>query len=224
MLIDLSHVVEHGMQTYPGLPGPEIGEHLTREASRAHYEQGTEFSIGRIAMVGNTGTYLDTPAHRYADGHDLAGLPLERCADLRGVVVDVAAEGPIGAEHFEGMALAGAAVLIRSGWDRHWRTKRYGDPAHPHLTAEATQSLVDAGVALVGIDSVNIDETAGGRRPAHSGLLASDIPIVEHLTNLAALSAAFRFFAVPAKVAGLGTWPVRAFAIVEHEEASWSNA
>ena len=211
-IADLSHVVEHGMVTYPGLPGPAISEYLTREASREHYETGTEFSIGRIDMVANTGTYLDTPAHRYADGIDLAELPLAVVAGLDGVAVDGA--GAIGAETFEGRDLRGRAVLVRTGWDRHWGTDRYGDPDHPHLRADAVDLLVASRVGVVGIDSVNIDDTTAGARPAHSGLLAAGIPIVEHLRGLEQLPAeGFQFYAVPVKVRGLGTFPVRAFAV-----------
>jgi len=213
-LVDLSHVISHGMITYPGLPGPEIGSHLSREASRGRYAPGTEFDIGRISMVGNTGTYLDTPYHRYADGWDLAGLPLEQVAGVPGIVID--ATGPaIGAQPFAGIEARGRAVLVRTGWDQHWGTDRYGDPEHPHLTAAGVEALVSAAPSIVGIDSVNIDDTRGGERPAHTALLAAGIPIVEHLTGLEALpQAGFDFFAVPVKVAGMGTFPVRAFAVV----------
>lgn len=210
-LVDLNHVIEHGMTTYPGLPGPEIGDHLTFDDSHGVYAAGTEFTIGRISMVGNTGTYLDTPRHRYRDGWDTAGLRLEQCVDLSAVVV--AADGGIGPDVFTGLDLAMAAVLVHTGWDRHWRTEEYGDPSHPFLTEGAARHLVDAGVALVGIDSVNIDDTRGGARPAHTALLGADIPIVEHLTGLERLPATgARFSAVPVRVTGLGTLPVRAFA------------
>jgi kynurenine formamidase len=215
--VDLAHVVADGQVTYPGLPAPVISDHLSREASRAHYAPGTEFHIGRIDMVTNTGTYLDTPAHRYADGWGLDALPLEAVADLPGDVID--AQGPaIGADTVAGRELAGHAVLFRTGWSRHFGTEAYGAPGHPFLTEEAARVLLQARVALVGIDSVNIDdtgETSGGRRPVHSGLLAAGVPIVEHLTNLGALTGPFRFFAVPVRVRGLGTFPVRAFAITE---------
>lgn len=216
-LIDLSHSVVDGMITYPGLPGPLITEHLTREDSRSHYTEGTTFSIGSIQMVGNTGTYLDSPFHRYPDGADLAGLPLERVAALEGVVVrpDLSAGRAIGPEAFADHPLAGRAVLVQTGWDRHWRTDAYGH-GHPFLSSSAASLLVEAGAALVGIDSLNIDDTADGRRPAHSGLLAAGIPIVEHLTGLAGLPATgFRFFAVPVKVERFGTFPVRCFAILD---------
>ena len=217
-LVDLSHVVEHAMTTYPGLPGPEIGDHLSFEDSAAVYAPGTEFAIGRISMVANTGTYLDTPAHRYRDGHDLAGLTLERCADLPAVVVDVGWRA-IGPEAFVDLPpLAGTAVLLSTGWDRHWRTEAYGDPTHPFLTEAGARHLVAAGVTLVGIDSVNIDDTspaAAGARPTHGVLLAADIPVVEHLTGLDALpGTGARFSAVPPAVRGMATFPVRAFAIV----------
>jgi kynurenine formamidase len=213
-LVDLSHVIEDGMVTYPGLPAPRISDHLSREASRDVYAAGTEFHIGRIDMVANTGTYLDTPAHRYPDGFDLAGLPLDLVVGLPGTCV--AAPGPaVGPEALDGVELAGRAVLVATGWDRHWRTDRYGDAGHPFLSDAAVARLVEEGAALVGIDSVNIDDTTGAERPAHSGLLAAGIPVVEHLTGLTELvGATFTFSAVPPKVRGLGTFPVRAFAVV----------
>lgn len=205
------------MTTYPGLPGPVIEDHLSFEDSQRTYATGTEFTIGRVSMVANTGTYLDTPAHRYRDGADLADLELEKVAGVPGIVVD--ADGrEIGPDVFKGLDIAGKAVLIRTGWDRHWRTERYGAPDHPHLTEEAARLLADGGAGLVGIDSVNIDDTSeqsGGARPVHSSLLAAGIPIVEHLCLLDRLPAeGFSFFAVPVKVRGLATFPVRAFAMI----------
>ncbi len=212
-LVDLSQVIEHGMITYPGLPGPEISEHLSFDASAGVYEAGTEFAIGRITMVANTGTYLDTPAHRYRDGHDLAGLELSRCAHLPTVVID--ATGPIGAEQVAGTDVAGRAVLLRTGWSRHWGTAAYGDPVHPHLTGEGAHALAEGGAALVGIDSVNIDDTTTGARPAHTVLLGAGIPVVEHLKGLDQLPVSGAFFsAVPPAIRGLATFPVRAFALV----------
>jgi kynurenine formamidase len=166
-------------------------------------------------MVGNTGTYLDTPFHSYEHGYDLDGLALEDVADLPGVCIEAA--GPeLGAEAIQGVEVAGRAVLFHTGWDRHWRTDGYGDPDHPFVSARLTSALVEAGAVLVGIDSVNIDDTRGGARPAHSGLLAAGIPVVEHLTALEGLvGREFRFFAVPPKVRGFGTFPVRAFALVQ---------
>ncbi|MET1059578.1 MAG: cyclase family protein [Nocardioides sp.] len=213
-LIELSHPVEHGMTTYPGLPGPEISDHLSYDDSHAVYAEGTEFTIGRITMVTNTGTYLDTPAHRHRGGHDLAGLPLERCALLPALVVD--GSGVIGTGVLDGLDVAGYAVLFRTGWDRHWRTERYGDVEHPSLGVDTTQRLVDGGAALVGIDSVNIDATSTGERPVHTALLAAGIPIVEHLTGLGSLpTTGARFTATPVAVRGLGTFPVRAFASLD---------
>ena len=214
-LIDLSHTIEHGMITYPGLPGPLICDYLSREASRSHYAPGVEFHIGKIEMVANTGTYLDSPFHRYAEGKDLSQLSLERLANLEAVVVRAPAPGrAIQPDTFAGLALAGKAVLVQTGWDAHWRTDRYLS-GHPFLTGDSARLLRDQNVALVGIDSLNIDDTDDGTRPVHSTLLDADIPIVEHLCNLATLPASgLRFFAVPAKVAAFGTWPVRAFAHV----------
>jgi kynurenine formamidase len=216
-LVDLSHTVEHGMQTYPGLPPPRIADHLSREQSRANYAPGTEFQIGRITMVANTGTYLDAPFHRFADGKDLADLPLESLADLPAVLVRVrgAQERAIPAAAFAGLDMRGKAVLVHTGWDEHWRTARYAT-GHPFLTEDAARCLKDGGAVLVGIDSLNIDDTADGRRPAHTLLLGAGIPIVEHLRGLDQLpSAGFRFSAVPVKVRAMGTFPVRAFASLQ---------
>ena len=168
-------------------------------------------------MVANTGTYLDTPFHRFADGVDLSGLTLEQLVDLEGVTVDVTASKSraIGPEVFEGLSLFGCAVLVQTGWDRHWATESYGS-GHPYLTAAAAEALVAARPALVGIDSLNIDDGADGSRPAHTKLLAASIPIVEHMTNLSELpTGGFRFTAAPPLVAGMGTWPVRAYATIE---------
>lgn len=214
-LVDLSHVVSSGMVTYPGLPGPEIADHLSFEDSHSVYAAGTEFTIGRISMVANTGTYLDTPAHRHRDGYDLSQLPLARCAMLPAVVVDAGGAREVGLDQLGGLDVAGAAVLLRTGWDRHWGTERYGDSEHPYLSVEGAEWLIQHGVALVGIDSVNIDATTTGERPIHTSLLRADVPIVEHLTDLDALPASgATFTAVPVAVAGMATFPVRAFAAV----------
>lgn len=212
--VDLSHTVSHGMVTYPGIPGPELSDHLTREASRGHYAPGTEFHMGRISMVANTGTYLDSPFHRFEGGSDLSAIPLEAVAGLRLVVVDAGTDDPaIGADALPDTDLAGAAVVFRTGWDRHFGTDAYGAGGHPHLTAGAVDALVERRPALVGIDSVNIDDTSTGERPAHTGLLGAGIYVLEHLTDLAALDdSSWELTAVPVKVAGMGTFPVRAFA------------
>ncbi|HEX3273737.1 MAG TPA: cyclase family protein [Gemmatimonadales bacterium] len=211
--VDLSHTIRHGMTTYPGLPGPIICDFLSREASRARYAPGVEFHIGKIEMVANTGTYLDAPFHRYADGTDIAGLALASLAGLDAVVIPAPAGiRPAGRRAFEGRDLGGKAVLIRTGWDRHWGTPAYLAD-NPFLTGEAAELLVAEGAALVGIDSLNLDDLGDLARPAHSILLGAGIPIVEHLTGLGSVpGSGFRFSAVPAKVAGFGTWPVRAFA------------
>jgi kynurenine formamidase len=214
--IDLSHDVEAGMTTYQGLPAPLVCDFLSREASRSHYAEGTEFLIGQIELVGNTGTYLDSPFHRFAGGTDLAGLPLASLADLETVVIDVTGGGrAIHAEVFPDAAgLRGKAVLVQTGWDRYWRTDAYF-AGHPFLTADAADYLVSAGAALVGIDSYNIDDTDDGRRPVHTSLLGADIPIVEHMTNLGAVPAnGARFFAVPVKIRRFASFPVRAFVVV----------
>ena len=211
--VDLSHTIEHGMTTYPGLPGPLICDFLSREASRGRYAPGVEFHIGRIDMVGNTGTYLDSPFHRYADGKDLSALPLSSLAGLEAVVIRGPATGrAIDRAAFAGRPIGGKAVLVRTGWDVHWGTPAYLE-GNPYLTAGAAAYLVAEGAALVGIDSLNIDDINDLERPVHSTLLAAEIPIVEHLCHLGQLpDAGLRFSAVPPKVAGFGTFPVRAFA------------
>jgi kynurenine formamidase len=191
-----------------------ICDFLTREASRAHYAPGTEFHIGRIDMVANTGTYVDSPFHRYPDGRDLAQLPLESLAHLEGLVVRHTVGRAVDAAAFDGIDVAGKAVLVHTGWDRHWKTDQYFE-GHPYLTRAAAALLAEGRAALVGIDSLNIDDTADLTRPAHSILLARGIPVAEHLCNLGTLPPnGFRFYAVPVKVAGFGTFPVRAFARV----------
>lgn len=214
-LIDVSHTVEHGMVTYKGLPAPMICDWLSREASRARYAPGTEFQIGKIEMVANTGTYVDSPFHRYENGKDLAELPLESVADLECLVVRVSTgttsvdEVPLPAAKVKGRA-----VLFHTNWDRHFRTDTYFE-GHPHLTARAAEWLVKAGAALVGIDSFNIDSTSTGERPVHTILLGREIPICEHMRGLAAVpDSGGRFSAVPVKVKGMGTFPVRAYVSV----------
>lgn len=215
-IVDLSHVIEHGMVTYKGLPGPHICDFWTREGSAGNYDDGSSFQIGRIDMVANTGTYVDSPFHRYADGVDLAELPLDSLADLPGIVVRRPWENKIatGQEAFEGLDVRGKAVLVHTGWDRHWQTERYGED-HSFLTGEAADWLVENGAALVGIDSNNIDDTTKRARPVHSTLLLAGIPICEHMTGLGSLpDEGFRFFAVPPKIRGMGTFPVRAYAVL----------
>lgn len=216
MLIDVSHTVEHGLVTYRGLPAPVICDFLSREHSRGHYAPDTEFQIGRIDMVANTGTYVDSPFHRFPHGRDLAALELDALADLDTIVVrpETSARA-IDAAAFRDLDVSGRAVLVQTGWDRHWTTAQYFD-GHPFLTEDAARWLVDHGARLVGIDSLNIDDTADGRRPVHTTLLGADIPIVEHLCRLSSLpDRGARFFAVPVKVKGFGSFPVRAFAKIQ---------
>src|ERR1700730_7315283 len=216
-LVDLSHTIEHGLITYKGLPAPIICDFLSREQSRKHYAPGTEFQIGKIEMVANTGTYLDSPFHRFEHGKDLSELSLNSLADLEGVVITSgdAQDRAITDQAFAGIDVKGKAVLVHTGWDAHWRRDEYFE-GHPFLTKDAAQFLADRGAALVGIDSYNIDNTADLSRPAHTILLGAGIPIVEHMCRLKQLPAAgFKFFAVPVKVKGFGTFPIRAFAIVK---------
>jgi arylformamidase len=214
---DVSHTVESGMLTYKGLPAPIICDYLSREASRKLYASGTEFQIGRIDMVANTGTYIDSPFHRYSDGKDLSQLPLESLASLPCVVAHIE---PNPARAIDNLPLSatdlrGKAVLIHTAWDVHWRTDQYFE-GFPYLTEKLARRLRDAGVALVGIDSHNIDCTDGGERPVHSTLLRADIPIVEHLCGLGAVpQLGAKFFAVPVKIKGFGTFPIRAYAAIE---------
>lgn len=219
--IDLSHVIEDGMVTFKALPGPAICDFWSREASAANYDDGSSFQIGRIEMVANTGTYLDAPFHRHADGHDLSELGLEQLSDLPALVLRQPFEQglAVDAAAFTGLDLRGKAVLVHTGWDRHWRTETYFDN-HPFLTRAAAELLVEAGAALVGIDSHNIDDTRTRSRPVHTILLGAGIPICEHLTRLGQVpDGGFRFSAVPPKIRGMGTFPVRAHALVRGETA-----
>ena len=212
-LIDLSHTIEHGLVTYKGLPAPIICDFMSREQSRAHYAPGTEFHIGKIEMVANTGTYVDSPFHRYAEGKDLSQLALEKLANLPAIKLSVQGQKTIDALCFrERGEFSGKAVLIETGWSKHWNTPQYFE-GHSYLTEDAARLLAESGAALVGIDSLNIDDITDLRRPVHSILLGQEIPVVEHLTNLAEISQEqFRFTAVPPKVKAFGTFPVRAFA------------
>jgi len=219
--VELSHVIESGMTTYPGLPAPVITPYLTWSDSRPRYAEGTEFSMDRIDLLGQTGTYLDTPRHRYDGGTDLAGLPLERLAELPAVVVRTAGSGrrAVDVSDLEPLTVAGHAVLLHTGGDRHWATDRYPEDS-PFLTEAGANWLAGHGAALVGIDSVNIDDPVpAGPRPVHSVLLAAGIPIVENLTGLGELPpAGFRFTAAPPRISGFGTFPVRAYATVPFYE------
>jgi kynurenine formamidase len=215
-VVELSHPIRAGMVTYPGLPGPEITDHLTRAQAEQAYGPGVTFHIGRISMVANTGTYLDSPFHRYAEGADLAGTTLDRLVDLEGVVVHVAGSSSraVDVPQLAPFDVAGRAVLVHTGWDRHWETPDYGQ-ANPYVTRAAAEWLAEQQAALVGIDSVNIDDIHDRTRPAHSVLLAAGIPIVEHLRGLDQLPPqGFRLHAAPPAVEGLGTFPVRAYAII----------
>jgi arylformamidase len=216
-LIDVSHEIEAGMISYPGLPAPVVSDYLSREASRGRYADGTTFHIGRVEMVGNTGTYIDAPFHRFEGEIDLSGLPLGRLADVEGLVIDASGRDgrAIDEVYLQGLELRDRAVLVRTGWDAHWRTPQYGEGA-PFVTRRAAELLAEAAPALVGIDSVNIDDARDGSRPAHTLLLGAGIPIVEHLCNLDELpSRGFRFHCVPVKFRGMSSFPVRAYAVVE---------
>ena len=217
-LIDLSHEIEHGMVTYGGMPGPTISDWLSREASKARYAPGTTFQIGKIDLLANTGTYIDAPFHRFENARDIAGYPLEAVADLPGVVVRVTErrERAIDVALFSKLDVKGKAVLVHTGWDAYWRTDEYSAGGHPFLTRAVAAHLAQAGAVLVGIDSLNIDDHKDGTRPVHTTLLEAGIAIVEHMTNLGALpDRGFRFFAVPPRIKGMGSFPVRAFARLE---------
>jgi kynurenine formamidase len=215
-IVDLSHVIEHGMTTYQGLPGPSLCDFWARDETAEKYDDGSSFHIGRIDMVANTGTYVDSPFHRYAGGADLAELPLQSLADLPGIVVRRPWENGIAidADAFEGLDVGGKAVLVQTGWDRHWRTDAYFGE-HPFLTEAAADFLAGEGPALVGIDSCNIDNMHVRARPVHTRLLGANIPICEHMTGLGRLpDEGFTFCAVPPKIRGLGSFPVRAYAVL----------
>jgi arylformamidase len=215
-LIDLSHEVADGLVTYPGLPAPVICDFLSREQSRQYYAAGTEFQIGRIDMVANTGTYVDAPFHRFANGKTLADLPLDCLAEIPAVLVTPVINGQreIGPNEFAHIDVAGRAVLVHTGWSRHWATEQYFK-GHPFLTEQAAWLLRDRGAVLVGIDSLNIDSTDDPWRPVHTTLLRAEIPICEHLRGLEVVPpTGFTFSAVPVKVKGFGTFPVRAYAAI----------
>lgn len=214
LLIDLSHTIEQGLVTYRGLPAPVICDYLSREESRQLYEPGTEFQIAKIEMVSNTGTYIDCPFHRFEEGKDLSEMALERFVDLEATVIRVpfAESREVTVEHLRDFEVRNRAVLIHTGWDKFWNTEAYYEN-HPFLTREAAEYLRDCGARLVGIDSHNIDDTSGGKRPVHTILLGAEILIVEHLCNLRLLPEdGFTFSAVPPKFKGVGTFPVRAMA------------
>ena len=214
LLIDLSHTIEHGLITYKGLPAPIICDYLSRENSKKFYEEGTEFQIGKIEMVSNTGTYIDCPFHRYEHGKDLSEVALESFANLDALVISFPFSETleITEEHLKKYQIRDRAVLIHTGWDRYWNTEKYYEN-HPYLTKEAAEYLRDCGAKLVGIDSHNIDNTSGRSRPVHTTLLGAEILIVEHLCNLYQLpECGFTFSAIPPKFKGVGTFPVRAFA------------
>lgn len=211
--VDLSHPISDGMRTYPGLPGPAIGDFLTRDQSASHYSGDTRFQIGHIDMVANTGTYIDAPFHRFEHGVDIAGLPLHVIANLQGICIPVAGRC-IDVDQLEQFPVEGRAVLLRSGWSKHWGSTQYEND-YPFLSAAAADWLVARNAVLVGIDSLNIDDNQDGERPAHTRLLKAGIPIVEHLRGLEELpQEGFRFFSVPCPVRGMGSFPVRAFALL----------
>ena len=215
-VVDLSHTITEGMVTYKGLPGPHICDFISREQSAANYDGGETFQIGRIDMVANTGTYVDVPSHRFADGADLSEVGVEAFVELPGLVIRQPFESGLAVDlaAFEGLDVPGHAVLVATGWDRHWGQDSYYHD-HPFVTAEAAEWLIAEGAALVGIDSHNIDDTRVRTRPVHTALLRAGIIICEHMTNLGALpDNGFRFTAAPPKVKGMGTFPVRAYAVL----------
>lgn len=214
--VDLSHTVEDGLITYKGLPAPLVCDFMSREESRVHYDEGTSFHIGKIEMVANTGTYIDAPFHRFADGKDVAELEIESLADLEGELVQVGPDTQeIDEKHFAGLDVNGKAVLVRTGWCKHWKTDQYFE-GHPYLTEGAAILLRNSGVRLVGIDSYNIDDIQNGARPVHTVLLGGEIPIIEHMCNLDQLpESGFRVTAVPVKVKNFGTFPVRAYGTID---------
>lgn len=218
-LVDLSHGVEDGMTTHPGLPAPRIRDHLSHRASREQYAEGTQFQIGEVRMVGNTGTYLDAPFHRFPGRPDVSDLSLDGLVGLDGILVEAGPEArgrgrAVDERRVEGLEVEGKAVLVATGWSERWGTDAYLR-GHPFLTAGAARCLAEGGAALVGVDSLNVDDTDDPRRPVHTTLLGAGIPVVEQLRGLSALRGrSFRFTAVPLKVRGMGSFPVRAWAEV----------
>jgi kynurenine formamidase len=214
--VELSHKIVPGMTTYPGLPVPKVDLVFDYDESRSRYQDKAEFMIANLHLCGNTGTYVDSPKHRYRDGVDLAGLPLEQLANLSTLVVDATRAGrAIDAEHFHGLDVAGRAVLVRTDFSNHWGTDAYFSE-NPFLTGDACELLVAQGVAFVGIDSLNIDDTGDPSRPAHTKLLLAGIPICEHMTRLKDVpNSGARLHAVPIAWVGGATFPVRAYAVLE---------
>lgn len=216
-LIDLSHTIFEGLVTYKGLPAPIICDYIGREQSKANYEEGTSFQIGKINMVTNTGTYIDCPFHRFEEGKDLSEVELKHFAELEAITINAERVPEIGKEYFIGKEIRNKAVLVFTDWASHWNTPQYYE-GHPYLTAEAAEYLKDCQVKLVGIDSHNIDDTSGKTRPVHTTLLGADILIVEHLCNLDQVpESGYLFNAVPPKFKGAGTFPVRAYAVIKKE-------
>lgn len=218
--IEVSHIIEDGMVTYPGLPAPVISDYLSREDSKKLYAEGTQFHIGSIEMIANTGTYIDSPFHRFDGQDDLADMPLEKVVNLDGVVLRIKETGEraIDLSHVDAARIQGKAVLLQTGWSKHWRTDRY-TVEYPFVDWAAAEFLRDSGVVLVGIDTVNIDDNRDGSRPAHTTLLEAGIPIVEHLTNLDLVpESEFRFFAPPVRIRGMGSFPVRAFVLIPDQD------
>jgi arylformamidase len=216
-IIELSHPIEPGMPTYPGLPEPEWSTFTSREASAQRLGTGVSFDIGALSIVANTGTYVDTPWHYHEGMADLATMPADRLVDVPIVVVAVPGGGPIGPEALgEPGRLSGAAVLLHTGWSKHWGSAEYtAEGRTPHLTAGAVLALLQARPALVGLDAHNVDDTRDPTRPAHHGLLRAGIPILEHLTGLDAVpETGARLTALPPPIRGLGSFPVRAVAVL----------
>lgn len=222
-VIDLSHVIHHAMTTDPRLPAVRVADLWTREQSASRYSPGVSFQIASVELPQNTGTYIDLPYHRHEGMAGSWDFPLERLVDLPGVLFDMRKTLPlrdrplIHRHDLAGLDLRGRAVIFLTGWDAHWGSQSYGAGNHPALSADGAEALRDAGAALFGIDSINADDFADLARSAHTILLKAEIPIVENLTGVEALvGKRFRFTAAPAKVKGLGSFPVRAYATVEH--------
>ncbi len=215
MILDLSHEISAGLVTYPGLAPPELSTVLSRAETAAWLGPGVSFEVTSLTLVGNTGTYIDAPLHYHAGLADIGELPLDRLVDVPIALVTALDVTSIGRDRLdEPGRLAGRAVLIHTGWARHWGTPSYAGPGSPHLTADAVAALIDAGPAVVGIDSLNVDDPDDPARPAHQGLLGAGIPIIEHLANLESMPAGgARLTALPAPVRGMASFPVRAVAV-----------
>jgi kynurenine formamidase len=165
-----------------------------------------------VDVRGRVATCLHAPFHRFEHGDDLSRIPLAAVAGIPGIVVDASAQPGALTLELDEETVRDRAVLIRTGWDERWGTARYWQPG-PYLAVETLDLLLSGGSALVGVDFWNVDDTADLASQARTRLLRAGVLVVEHLCNLRGLPGeGFRFFAVPLRIAGGASFPVRAFA------------